>query len=212
MPFTIFVGGTADITAHEVTTDGTLKELVEPTGGAWGGTVVDSAFNEMLNQMFTPDVIEQFKGVSKSDDLLLQRTFEIKKRAIKATSKKTVVVVPQALVKIYEQNTKNTFEKNIKEGNFANAVTVKLDKIICDSGLFIDMFRNPQEKVIKHLKTLFDRKELNEVNTVLLVGGFSASEIVRTAITEAMKPRRVILPNEPGLAVVKGRVKFILKS
>ena len=37
----LIVGGTIDITIHEVQPDGRLKELYHANGGAWGGTYVD---------------------------------------------------------------------------------------------------------------------------------------------------------------------------
>ncbi|XP_060588401.1 heat shock 70 kDa protein 12A-like [Ruditapes philippinarum] len=54
-------GGTADITCHEVNTDGTLKELHPPTGGDFGGTNVDNAFMNVLVRIFGADIIKQFK-------------------------------------------------------------------------------------------------------------------------------------------------------
>ena len=36
-----FIGGTIDITVHEVQQDGHLKELHHANGGAWGGIFVD---------------------------------------------------------------------------------------------------------------------------------------------------------------------------
>ena len=37
-----------DITIHEVMVGGHLKELHKATGGDWGGTQVDEAFNQLL--------------------------------------------------------------------------------------------------------------------------------------------------------------------
>lgn len=41
---TVLLGGTVDITVHEIQADGYLRELYNATGGNWGGTNVDSAF------------------------------------------------------------------------------------------------------------------------------------------------------------------------
>jgi len=38
------VGGTVDITAHEVLKDGGLRELYTESRENWGGTYVDKAF------------------------------------------------------------------------------------------------------------------------------------------------------------------------
>ena len=46
------LGGTIDITVHEVTETGDLRELCKASGGAWGGTRVDAAFRTVLDDMF----------------------------------------------------------------------------------------------------------------------------------------------------------------
>jgi len=46
------IGGTIDITVHEVIGDGKLKELNYASGGAWGGTRVDEKYEEFLHRVF----------------------------------------------------------------------------------------------------------------------------------------------------------------
>lgn len=43
-------GGTVDITIHEVVDTDKLKELNYASGGAWGGTRVDAAFEKFLRK------------------------------------------------------------------------------------------------------------------------------------------------------------------
>ena len=45
-------GGTVDITVHEVVDRDKLKELYWASGGAWGGTRVDKAFERFLGKLF----------------------------------------------------------------------------------------------------------------------------------------------------------------
>ncbi|KAH3738211.1 hypothetical protein DPMN_044839 [Dreissena polymorpha] len=45
------VGGTIDMTVHEVCFGGALKELHKATGGAWGGTMVDTAFLDFIAEL-----------------------------------------------------------------------------------------------------------------------------------------------------------------
>lgn len=41
-------GGTVDVTAHQVTADGKVKEIIRPTGGNWGGTRVDEEYIDLI--------------------------------------------------------------------------------------------------------------------------------------------------------------------
>jgi len=40
-----------DITVHEVTEIGGLRELHKASGGAWGGTKVDEAYEKFLEEI-----------------------------------------------------------------------------------------------------------------------------------------------------------------
>jgi hypothetical protein len=44
----LHLGGTVDVTAHQIMPDGILKEIHQATGGDWGGTKVDQAFENFL--------------------------------------------------------------------------------------------------------------------------------------------------------------------
>jgi hypothetical protein len=48
-------GGTVDITVHEVVNDKELRELHRASGGAWGGTKVDDAFEIFLGNLLGKD-------------------------------------------------------------------------------------------------------------------------------------------------------------
>ncbi|XP_060589195.1 heat shock 70 kDa protein 12A-like [Ruditapes philippinarum] len=44
-------GGTIDITVHQVIVDGKLRELHKASGGAWGGSMVDKAYERFLSDI-----------------------------------------------------------------------------------------------------------------------------------------------------------------
>jgi hypothetical protein len=41
-------GGTVDITVHEISSDGSLREIYKASGGDWGGNKVNQAFENFL--------------------------------------------------------------------------------------------------------------------------------------------------------------------
>ena len=55
----IFLGGTVDITVHEVVEPGKLKELNWASGGFWGGTRVDAAYEDFLVKLFGRKLVLQ---------------------------------------------------------------------------------------------------------------------------------------------------------
>ncbi|XP_052819484.1 heat shock 70 kDa protein 12B-like [Mya arenaria] len=77
-------GGTVDITAHEVQRDGTLQALIEPSGGEWGGTLVDDGFLRIFEGLFGTDFMTDLKTNIKIADSKreLDAEIEIKKKTI----------------------------------------------------------------------------------------------------------------------------------
>ena len=74
-------GGTADITAHQVTDDGRLRELHRASGGAWGGIYVDKNFVKLLESVFGEDAIKEYKTKHPGNWIqLISKVFEINKR------------------------------------------------------------------------------------------------------------------------------------
>ena len=47
----IYAGGTADIIAHEIQANGSLREIVSASGGDWGGTTDDDEFLALLENI-----------------------------------------------------------------------------------------------------------------------------------------------------------------
>lgn len=47
----MFLGGTVDISAHEILEDDELRELHMASGGPWGGTVVDQEFEAFIENV-----------------------------------------------------------------------------------------------------------------------------------------------------------------
>ena len=62
--------------------------------------------------------------------------------------------------------------------------------------------------ITHHLEKLFQDKKLSKVEKILMVGGFSECDIVQNAIKRAFPKKKVIVPHEAGLIVLKGAVFF----
>jgi molecular chaperone DnaK (HSP70) len=54
-------GGTVDITAHRILSDGNLAELIPASGGNWGGNEVNKLFESSLEDLFGKDFILALK-------------------------------------------------------------------------------------------------------------------------------------------------------
>jgi molecular chaperone DnaK (HSP70) len=82
---------------------------------------------------------------------------------------------------------------------YADKMTWVGDKLRMTPDLFRALFNEPMNHLVNHLKTLLSKKELKDVSTMLMVGGFSESPIMQSAIKEAFSTKKVIIPDEAGL-------------
>jgi hypothetical protein len=71
-----------------------------------------------------------------------------------------------------------------------------------------DLFSSPCQHITDHLQTIFDDEKVEGTNIILMVGGFSESPMLRNAVERAFPNHSLIIPQEAGLAVLRGAVLF----
>lgn len=203
------LGGTADITVHQKDAEGRLRELQKPSGGSWGGTRIDEAFNQLLIKIVGAAHFRKFHDKSKADALDLGREMETKKRNItNETEGKVTLKVPVALVQSFEKDTGEEIKDVIKQMPYAGKLNWVGDKLRMNADLFRSLFVDPKNNLVSHVKSLLSKSELRDVNTILMVGGFSECPIMQSAIRDALPGKKIIIPDEAGLAVLKGAVLY----
>ena len=77
-----FLGGTVDISAHEVIDDESVRELYPANGGPWGGTEVDKKFIILLNELLGEEFVSNFKHDKPATFLHFMTLFEKAKKQI----------------------------------------------------------------------------------------------------------------------------------
>lgn len=212
----VFAGGTADITVHEMIDEDTLEEVVQPSGGPWGGTAVDDQYIEFLEDIFGSKVLQKLKEEDLEDYTDIIYGFEVKKRSIKVQHSKQdetdiVLTLPQGLIDAVKQygDHKNV-DKTIKASKYKDFVSFTAPQHLhIKPEAFRRLFQNVIDKLLKHLDGLFKKQELTNTKHMILVGGFSECDLVQHAIINKFgKYKKIIIPDEAGLAVLKGAVRY----
>ncbi|XP_052722156.1 heat shock 70 kDa protein 12A-like isoform X2 [Crassostrea angulata] len=225
-------GGTADITIHQLKEDGSLAELVPASGGSWGGTCIDKALNDFLTKVFGETVMKIFKTDPEylEDYFEFWHRFEVKKRNFETKSNKNdeqnekdksesrfAIQIPLALTEIVAKQNKQDMKKMksdaiitnaIQKSQYRNDLTFEYGKLFMKSSFFMTMFNPTTELIINHLKKLYlDIGQ--DLKVILMVGGFSECSVIQEAVKKEFERKcRVVVPNQAGLAVVKGAVYF----
>jgi hypothetical protein len=207
-----FSGGTVDVTAHEVVADGRLQELHCATGDSIGGTNVDRMFFTALDQWLGTEVMKQFRQDNASDMLELERSFESKKRGIGRDGPDDNITFSNLgeLCKIYKEQSGSPVKSKMSELGLQKKVTVfKENKFRFQSSYLRELvFDEPINAIVSHLERLFLNPSVSDINTILLVGGFSDCPILQQKVRNAFPKKTVVNPPEANLAVLKGAVIF----
>ncbi|XP_062615747.1 heat shock 70 kDa protein 12A-like isoform X1 [Saccostrea cucullata] len=204
-------GGTIDITVHEVQSNGTLKELHKANGGDWGGTKVDASFRSLLADIVGNDVMEIFSMDHKCDFLDLLRDFEVKKRTISPDlNDKVTFKVPINLLETFRSINPGDDIKSVvtSKSKYKSKLTWTGDKLRMEADLTKTLFDESCKKIVQHLKNILKSPSVKDVSSILLVGGFAESPMLRVAIQTAFKQTKIIVPQDAGLAVLKGAVLY----
>ncbi|XP_063447377.1 heat shock 70 kDa protein 12A-like [Mytilus trossulus] len=203
-------GGTADITVHEKLANGQLKELCRAAGNDCGGTSVDGRFFQMLVKIFGGPLMKKVKDKDPSAYLDLFREFETVKRTITPErDSKVNITIPFASL---DAQCKTVLGENLVDvlgsSPYSNQLTVRGDKMRVEADLMRSLFQPTIESIISLMKEILRNKTASDVSQLLLVGGFSECMLIQDAVKRNFKNKRVIIPEEAGLSVLKGAVLF----
>ncbi|XP_060559207.1 heat shock 70 kDa protein 12A-like [Ruditapes philippinarum] len=202
-------GGTIDITVHEVLRNRNLKELHKASGGAWGGTKVDEAFKAFLSEIIGQKGVEKFKKDCKEDYIDLFRDFETKKRDIAPRkTEKITLKIPITLVEKANETSGRTMEECIASSMYREKLVLFKDKIRIEADVMKGFFDIPLRSILNHVQTLLAEPKVKDCSAIVMVGGFSESPMLQEHIQDHIPDMKIIIPDEAGLAVLKGAVIF----
>jgi molecular chaperone DnaK (HSP70) len=135
--------------------------------------------------------------------------FEIKKQFVSLENNDEVVLkVPESLIKIFEDETKEKISDVIEQSVMKDQLEWASGRLILQPQLFKSLFSVSIDNVTSKLKEMFKENGARDVSTLLLVGGFSESEVLKRAIREAFSDKRIVIPDHPSLAILKGAVIY----
>ena len=203
------LGGTIDITVHEVTSSGGLKEVHAASGGGWGGILVDQAFEELMVDIIGQQIYSKFVKKETEDWLDLWRMFEVKKKTIDPHSNAKInIKLPMTLIELYKNETQRELKDRIAERKYSSQIQVSGDKLRFESRLLQSLFNNSIEKTVMHVKSLLQDSKARGVKAILMVGGFSDSPMLQQAIKRQFSNLKIIIPKEASSAILRGAVIF----
>ena len=175
-------------------------------GGDWGGVKVDQAFDEFLLDIVGMETMDRFRNEDKADYLNLCREFEVKKRGICPDSTAKITLrIPQSLTKKFLEvkgvSMKNSFKSN-------KSMSWVGDKLRVDPDTARDFYQESCKQIVQHLGGIFRQTPVAKTDIIIMVGGFSESQMLQKHVKDTFPHKTVVIPHDAGLAVLKGAVQF----
>lgn len=184
--------------------NGDIKELIQSSYEELGGSSVDKAFKGVLTEIVTEEMLERYSKKYPDDYLSLFRDFENKKRIYRkgqVCSWTTPVSFNEECLETLGKDLTILINNSRYKDNFlfrSGRLRIKSFEIF---------FQSTCSGIIKLVEKFFQTHKLENVNKILMVGGFSESSILQEEVLKAF-PCHIFVPEEAGLAVLRGAVMF----
>jgi len=172
------VGGTLDVTAHEILPNGNIKEIYQVTGGPYGGTKVDEEFVSLLKRFFGISVVETFCMNCPGDWLEMMNEFEMKKRGERAfKGEVTRLRLPRAFTTLISDQGGPAVTRGLSDVRF-----MRNEYLCLESTAMKLLFQPVLKGIVNHLTGLLQNRLLQGLQFFFLVGGFAQSALLHEAI------------------------------
>lgn len=203
-----FVGGTADITTHEILKNGFFKQILHSTGHDCGGTSVDREFFNILQGIIGAENMNKFKTCHTIQYLELCSSFESVKRNITRHQTKMVnITIPINCLDELNPSSGN-FDQMLQKSEYADRISVAESKMRLNPEFAKSLFSKSIDKLVSAITGILHKQTVSSISAILLVGGFSESKLVQFYIGKEFPNTRLIIPKDPTVAVLKGAVLF----
>lgn len=183
-----------------------MEELLPATGGPLGGISVDGEYEKLLETIGGKGILKEFAKISMEDYLSILKEFEAKKREVSDSLVR--IKVPLKFDHCMREKTAGGLSKAIQNSIYRNSVTYKNHKLCLQLSEFEKLFQNTINGIIKCVADILANKNFDDVKDIIMVGGFSDCKLIQRALREKFNTRHFIIPDEAGLAVLKGAVYF----
>ncbi|XP_060562930.1 heat shock 70 kDa protein 12A-like [Ruditapes philippinarum] len=96
----------------------------------------------------------------------------------------------------------------ILKSRYREQLVLTGDKIRMDADVMKGFFGIPLQSILDHVETLLAEPKVTNCSAIVMVGGFSESPKLQEHVQDHFPDMKIIIPEEAGLAVLKGAVIF----
>ena len=179
------------MTAHEIMTNGNIKEIHQVTGGPYGGIKVEGEFISLLERFFGTALVQTFRTNYPAEWLEMMNEFEIKKRGRRAFEGETTRIrIPRAFATLVSEYHEPGLTRRFASSCTTDDVQFVRNEYLClGPAAMRKLFQPVLNGIVNHLNNLLRYPVLQGLKFFFLVGGFAESEILQEAIKKKFSTR-----------------------
>ncbi|KAJ3332259.1 hypothetical protein HDU76_000806 [Blyttiomyces sp. JEL0837] len=223
-------GGTVDLTVHFISNivkasgANVVHEVVPACGGGWGSTTIDAHFFKFLRTLFNPlesDTPNQRN--SNVIELIMGETWERIKCAYEGSDDDVFIPLSAELLEAMEMDELDvderiqTFNDQFAEMD-GGELAFEHSNLVIPHTIMKSFFQPCINNIVNHLKdtilkiksekTASGGKPYTTPSVIVAVGNFSNCKPLIQSLRHAFEPIgiRIVVPQDPGMCVVKGAV------
>ncbi|XP_077997386.1 heat shock 70 kDa protein 12A-like [Glandiceps talaboti] len=206
-------GGTVDVTIHKITHDNKIEELYKATGGGWGGMNVDLEFEKLLTEELGSAFVSDFQKKHPSGWVDIMRAFQTAKCSDRAADGENTRVKVDNIdfVNYCRASTRMTtnFDNMLTQSMKKHRVSVTRGSLVLPPDVMKSLFQPSLQNIREHLLDLLKMEDMNKIDFIFLVGGFSESKLLQEDIKAAVGGgKRIFVPGKGTAAIMEGAVMF----
>ena len=164
-----------------------------------------------MNNAFGTPFMRKFKEDFPNDWQVIMNRFETHKRAEENVDNEEIsILLPLNFMRSCTQEIGDDDDINNRMRRFyQEKVSVISDYLNITMEALGDLHRPIVTKIAEHIKDLLSKESLQDVKTMFLVGGFSEAQFLRKEISKRFDDKmRILIPQDPELAIIHGAVEF----
>ncbi|XP_063399968.1 heat shock 70 kDa protein 12A-like [Mytilus trossulus] len=202
---------TVDIAVHEKIGKGFLSEIHHARFDDCGGHSVNTSLVEEFRKIFGKHLVDDLEQNHPLQFFDIHREFEAVKKVYDPFEKSRMEMrLPYVFLNTICQNmNQNDFEQMIRKSEHGDKIIMDKDYISMDPSFVNEQLFEPTAKRICELISQIICKVNNSrLTQIILVGGFADSKYIQEAIRTKFPNKKVIVPENANLSVLKGAVMF----
>lgn len=172
--------------------------------------MVNEKYRSMLRRLVGGDILSgEFKKEQGAEYNEMMRDFERKKKLFKFDSTETINTrFPTTLKDIIIKQLDCSIDDLIKDSSFKEDLKSRRDQMFIKPELFKTFFKESCDLTIMEIRDILDHPRCKDVSAVMMVGGYSESDMLQNAVKVAYPDLEVFVPVDGGLSVLKGAVIY----